>query len=146
MKRCAFCKIHKDLESFNKNRSMRDGLSPYCRACDKARGIIYIRENPPKRGVESKSSLWFGKLKTLVIDGYGASCSCCREHRRPFLTLDHVHGGGGAHRRKDKIIHYKDARDRAFPPDYRVLCYNCNCSMAYKGYCPHQKDKAVQAA
>ena len=35
------------------------------------------------------------------------------------------------------------ACDAGFPKDkYRLLCHNCNQSMGWYGYCPHQKEKA----
>lgn len=147
LKRCACCKVPKETSAFNRNRSMRDGLSPYCRVCDNARWKVYIAERPPKTGTESKSSVWFRKLKTLVIVAYGAKCICCGEEEFDFLTLDHVNGGGGQHRiNSGSNAHYTDARRREFPSDYRVLCYNCNCCRAHKGYCPHEKERAAHAA
>lgn len=30
-----------------------------------------------------------------------------------------------------------------YPPGFRVLCMNCNFSLGMRGYCPHQKEKAM---
>src|SRR6266542_6542283 len=35
---------------------------------------------------------------------YGPGCKCCGEVRLEFLTIDHIGGGGGDHRRKTKKV------------------------------------------
>jgi hypothetical protein len=30
-----------------------------------------------------------------------------------------------------------------FPPEYRVLCHNCNQSHGWYGYCPHEKERTA---
>lgn len=83
------------------------------------------------------------EIKDFVIDGYGGKCACCGKTDRDFLQLDHVNGGGSKmSKEKNKMWHYRDARDRNFPPDYQVLCSNCNMSKHFgKGVCVHQRKK-----
>lgn len=67
------------------------------------------------------------------------SCDCCGEDTLEFLVLDHINGGGNAHRRTFKaasIYHHLRAED--WPDGYRVLCENCNGSLGRYGYCPHK--------
>ena len=84
-------------------------------------------------------------LKAAVFEAYGgAICACCHETHLEFLSIDHISGGGAAHRRALGEGHhmtgnnfYKWLRDNAFPPGFRVLCMNCNFSLGHWGYCPH---------
>jgi len=71
-------------------------------------------------------------------------CACCGEWRLEFLTLDHIDGGGNQHRKSGMTGRkfYLWLKREGFPPGYRVLCMNCNCSIGFYGYCPHQKEKA----
>lgn len=56
-----------------------------------------------------------------------------------FLAIDHIDGGGTAHRRQ--VGHgdafYKWLRAAGLPAGFRVLCHNCNLSLGFYGYCPH---------
>lgn len=83
------------------------------------------------------------RLRKLVIDAYGGKCVCCGETIFAFLVLDHVNGGGTAERRTHggrSIQAYRDARNRGYPPDYQVLCHNCNHGRAINdGVCPHME-------
>jgi len=86
-------------------------------------------------------------IKAQVIAGYGAKCNCpgCGVTEVAFLCLDHVIPCGGAGRGSSGCESaWRDALRRHFPPDYQLLCYNCNCAKAfYPGGCPHQIRSAV---
>jgi hypothetical protein len=89
------------------------------------------------------------KLKADGVAAYGGCCSCCGEIELEFLTLDHVDGGGGAHRKLLKRqgrmgggAPWLIAKQEGYPPTYRVLCSNCNTSAAQGGgVCVHQRKK-----
>ena len=97
-----------------------------------------------KTVIDARRKLKYRKRKEEVIDHYGGSCECCGEHRREFLTIDHVNGGGTKHRKTlgveggSSIYRFLQVRD--YPDGYRVLCMNCNFSMGLFGYCPHQQE------
>jgi hypothetical protein len=64
-----------------------------------------------------------------------------------FLTIDHVDGGGRAHRRKlagnskstvGSNVVYRWLQLNNYPAGFRVLCRNCNYAEAHGG-CPHQE-------
>lgn len=82
----------------------------------------------------------YHRLRGIVIDAYGGKCACCSEAERRFLAIDHVNGGGHKERRRigsgaalyNKIIGLK------FPPEYQVLCHNCNMAKGLYGQCPHK--------
>lgn len=85
------------------------------------------------------------KLRRTVMDAYGGKCACCGECAPEFLCIDHVNGGGNRERKKYTGVPfggtttlYRSIRDRGFPPDYQVLCYNCNAAKGAYGKCPHQ--------
>lgn len=74
------------------------------------------------------------ELRAIVIAGYGNRCSCCGETRIKFLNVDHVNGNDG--RRGSYLLRYIVRHN--FPPEYRVLCFNCNLGREVNGgICPH---------
>lgn len=85
------------------------------------------------------------RLKIEVLSHYGdglAACACCGDPHIEFLGIDHIGGGGGAHRRNangklngSKL--YWWLRRESYPVGYRVLCHNCNLAIGMYGYCPH---------
>jgi hypothetical protein len=84
------------------------------------------------------------KLREEAFAGYGGKCGCCGEKRFEFLAIDHVNGGGREERLK--LSTYQIARkviNLGFPPEYRVLCHNCNQSLGWYGFCPHQAERTA---
>jgi hypothetical protein len=107
-----------------------------------------------KNGVPTRTNSWCRlcmnkaavehrlRIKYLVFSHYSKGkpkCSCCGEAHFEFLTIDHVNGGGHAHRKSIKAGHqiYAWLRRNNFPKEFRVLCANCNMSHGLFGYCPH---------
>lgn len=56
-KRCPRCGEIKDISEFCKNKSNKDGLSYYCRACGKSVHAKWVKENPEK--AEALKSKWY---------------------------------------------------------------------------------------
>lgn len=80
-------------------------------------------------------------LKREVLNAYGHKCVCCGEDRFEFLTIDHINGGGGQHRKEvgSGQKFYKWLKAQGFPQaEFQVLCANCNSAKGWYGYCPHQ--------
>lgn len=76
------------------------------------------------------------KLRQGVIKGYGGKCACCGESQSMFLTLDHINGNDG--RKGHQLLRWIMRHN--FPPQYRVLCFNCNLGRSLNGGpCPHDK-------
>ena len=79
--------------------------------------------------------------KRIALEAYGGLlCTCCGETHLELLTLDHANGDGAQMRKKvGKNIYWWLQRNN-FPQDLglRVLCFNCNCSLGFNGYCPHE--------
>jgi hypothetical protein len=77
--------------------------------------------------------------KRTVIDAYGGRCACCGETELTFLTMDHVNGDGGEHRRQlgSRTVPHNWYIANGFPPGFQVLCANCHLGKTILGSCPH---------
>lgn len=95
-------------------------------------------------GFNQKQREWRLRLKHTVFAAYGDKCVCCGEARFEFLTIDHTNGGGTRHRKQlkaDGVHIYQLLKRKGYPKeDYRLLCFNCNCSKGFSGFCPHEKE------
>lgn len=85
-------------------------------------------------------------LKLQVINGYGGKCVCCGITKWEFLSVDHVTERGCDERRR---LRHKTPHSNAlytyliknnFPSTHQILCYNCNMSLGFFGYCPHHPE------
>lgn len=83
------------------------------------------------------------RLRQQALDAYGARCACCNEHRTEFLAIDHIDGGGNAHRKEigasGSTSTYRWLEVNGYPPGFRVLCHNCNYATHVYTTCPHQE-------
>ena len=90
---------------------------------------------------------WRKQLYTEVLSHYGDKCACCGEASAAFLTLDHIHNDGAAHRRQLKMkggySFYRWVKKQGFPPMFQVLCWNCQNGKRIYGVCPHQSSSPV---
>jgi hypothetical protein len=108
----------------------------YCANCHKQRRTKWQKSSI---GRESRAKS-HRRIREESFAGYGGKCQCCGEERFEFLALDHVNGGGRKEREKlsTRQISQKVIANN-FPPEYRVLCHNCNSAIGWYGYCPHNK-------
>lgn len=71
-------------------------------------------------------------LKLKVYELLGNCCFCCGERNEEFLTIDHVNNDGWKERQFGRspgvASYYTILKAGANLKDYRILCYNCNCS------------------
>jgi hypothetical protein len=87
---------------------------------------------------------WYARIRSALLRHYSGPnpmCACCACTEVPVLTLDHIHGGGEQHR---KVVgrgsaFYRWVQKNGYPPDYQVLCHNCNHAAGQIGYCPHTR-------
>lgn len=86
------------------------------------------------------------RLREEMLDAYGRHCACpkCPETNPAFLTIDHIGGGGVAHRKEinsgDGLL--RRIRDEGYPADkYRLLCMNCNLLTKGGRTCPHMEQQ-----
>lgn len=132
---CPRCKEHRDRR---KRELLSKGLCVVC-------GNEPAREGFQKCEVCTKINLEQAaahrlRRKTQVLVAYGGVfCACCGEDDIRFLTIDHINGDGGEHRKEvlgSKL--YNWLKQNNFPPGFQVLCYNCNCAKRDGDKCPHQ--------
>ena len=101
-----------------------------CWNCNLARG--YYGYCPHEGTVDYCSPQgWRKKIKLEMIAAYGSVCVLCGEQHWEFLTIDHVNGGGNAHRKLVGVgaVFYRFLKNQGWPKDtYRLLCASCNCS------------------
>jgi hypothetical protein len=69
-------------------------------------------------------------------------CPNCPEILPFFMSIDHINGGGSAHRREvgsGRQFH-KWLKDNDFPEGYRTMCFNCNHAreIMEDKKCPHE--------
>lgn len=79
-------------------------------------------------------------LRDKVLALYGEECECCCESLKEFLAVDHVGGGGKAHRQQMRgTKFYNWLLSPGIPrAGFRVLCHNCNFAIRFGDPCPHQ--------
>ena len=157
MKKCSACGRLLSRSDFYPNRSHAGGISNRCRACCKIYNhehYLRVRTSPAYQcRAKEYARKWHLKnrerrnpliaqrdkdLRNQCIQYYGKNCVCCGENRREFLSIDHINGGGNQHRQKIGNKTWRWLIKNNFPPGFRVLCHNCNQSLGYNGYCPHQ--------
>lgn len=90
------------------------------------------------------------RIRHETLAAYGGRCECCGESKSEFLTIDHKFGltpeerlqrkrrSGGGWRLYYKLKKLGYPRDR-----YRLLCFNCNSSRGFMGYCPHDLENGI---
>jgi hypothetical protein len=79
----------------------------------------------------------------IAYSGDPPHCQCpgCDEYRFEFLSLDHINEDGSSQRDElglnSSWDFYKWVEENNYPEGLQVLCYNCNLSKGFNGYCPH---------
>lgn len=155
MQTCSKCQTPKSLDEFYTDKSKRLGVHGTCKECVKADRRARYAADPEKymermrayaateEGKAAKQRVWL-KLRADALNAYGNKCVCCGESTEEFLTIDHVGGWGKDHRREigsGASNIYQWLRKANYPQDgtIRLLCWNCNCSIGVRGYCPHMR-------
>jgi hypothetical protein len=136
----------------NKHGLQKCNKNSRCKLCDREKALKYDSKHRDEIKVRHKQYRMECRLK--VFCHYSNSkipfCACCGDTIIEFLTLDHIDGDGAKHRKEIEVgagAHtYKWVIDNNFPPIFRVLCYNCNCSRGSHGYCPHERMAKITQA
>lgn len=77
--------------------------------------------------------------KLAIMHHYGDRCACCGEENPAFWTIDHIEGGGNAHRReigRGGLLRW--LKKNNYPAGFQILCCNCNFAKWRVGICPHR--------
>jgi hypothetical protein len=112
-----------------------------------------LRYNADKQKYRTRSAEWARYYREIylqkVLDAYGRKCACCGEMEEKFLSIDHLTYSGyqakkqGLHP-KDSYSFYRWLVKNNFPPDFQLLCMNCNWGkMRNHGVCPHQEPSTI---
>jgi hypothetical protein len=128
---------------------------------ERAASRRYYQRNRERRLNEAKK--YYGRYakseseklrakKNLILEHYGAKCSCpgCDVTIRDFLTFDHIGGWKKVHPGRETRLppksFYAWIIKNNFPDTIRVLCMNCNWAIreGYRsggsGKCPHENE------
>lgn len=119
-----------------------EGFKVLCYNCNMCIGF-YSECYHKNQSIKAKDQFIFNR-KFKVLSHYSngdLKCTCCSERVHFFLATDHINKGGTKHREEIGGHTYKWIIDNNFPPDFRVLCHNCNSSLGHYGYCPHRIDR-----
>lgn len=111
--------------------------TPEQKAAEYAKTIAYQKANPERNKEYRRRATKNRRL--AVLSAYGGKCACCGDATYEFLTVDHINGGGGKHRREIKQSLYQWLKRNNFPPGFRILCANCHLAISFFGGCPHAK-------
>jgi len=105
----------------------------------------YYEKNRIKliKASNERSKIWSQKIKYEVLSHYShlstPVCRQCGMSDIRTLSIDHIKGGGGDHRRelfgknrKGGRHFYRWLQDNNYPEGYQVLCMNCQWIKRYE--------------
>lgn len=125
-KRCPSCRITQPSTEFSPDRSKADGLNSKCKTCDRARAKAYYARN--RVATIARQSATNAVLRLAAIRIYGGSCVECGG--ADALQFDHIHGDGGAHRRREShksmIVRIVAAGTPLTDIKLQLLCLPCH--------------------
>jgi hypothetical protein len=125
--------FHRDV-----TRPAGKGFQGTCKRCKILARRQFVRDNPEAKRMESRRAQQRNRMAALMHYSDGnPTCSCCGDDHIEFLTLDHINGGAKNQGDSGTQLH-RWLKAHGYPVGFRVLCHNCNQSIAYYGYCPHQ--------
>lgn len=140
---CAKCKVDKGTDFAPGALRAKYPSNRRCRACCALVARTYRAVPEYKEYSRRKTHESYRRARLAAIDYYSdgrRKCACCGEGTLQFLTLDHVNGDGGKHRKSGITCSRLPwwLRQNGYPVGFQVLCYNCNNAKAFYGDCPHQ--------
>ena len=144
---CVDCRKFKSRDQFNSNKNSPHGMLAYCKVCwsirQKVRYGALSKEGDQYKRMLSSNGSRRRAMRLRIFEAYGNACACCGETTLEFLTIDHVNNDGAEHRRTIGRGDYmmRDIIKREFPPDFQLLCWNCNGAKGAYGVCPHERDR-----
>jgi uncharacterized protein (DUF3820 family) len=104
-----------------------EGFQVLCHNCNRLKYYMTVASN-------SESAEYRMALKIEVLSEYAGGtnpeCAICKNQDIRVLTVDHIGGGGSAHRRDyGRSNFYMWFKKNGFPNGYRVLCFNHNLGL-----------------
>ena len=149
---CNKCELPKLLSEFYSGKT-------YCKICSNLMTRTYHAANRKERNRKSRqynkehrqqcreaANRRNHQLRLECLQHYSGQipfCVCCGDNHLEFLAIDHINGGGNKHRHSigypTGSKFYWWLKKNSWPRDFRVLCHNCNSSMGFYKYCPHNR-------
>jgi hypothetical protein len=142
---CRKCNIEKPVTKFSKHGSTKDRLQPWCNDCKNARRQeararkegYYATEREREHDTHIiRCRQTYSRAKQRVFEHYcpdGPRCVLCGFDDPRALSIDHVNGGGNAHRKVLKGVNlYRWIERNGYPKDFQVLCMNCQFIKRYE--------------
>lgn len=125
------------------SKILRDRNPGKYKAINKKSSDKRQREKPEEVRAAKRKDIWNVKVSVFsVYSGGIPKCECCGETTIEFLTIDHINGDGSKQRKELGMNggnrFYRWLRANNYPRGYRVLCFNCNCTIGAYGSCPHK--------
>ena len=125
---CCRCKQGKSIDEFYKHW---DKLQSCCKPCSKLNAAAY--QETHKERCRQTARIRHAQIKREALQHYSGGvpqCAICNEDDTDVLCIDHINGGGKAHRQELRTsggttIFYWLRREN-YPQGYQVLCANCN--------------------
>ena len=123
------------------------GMRGYCVHSSLKQGGLRCTDEPRTPQQEKQVRIHLRYKRSALMRYGGVQCACCGDEHIELLTLDHINGDGGEHRRTDpgakNLYHW--VRQNDYPPGFRVLCFNCNlsCSRSEDMVCFHQRSASA---
>lgn len=127
------------------NRKARERFSRNNKDAKHASARAWYHRNKDSHKEKTKARNMARRMRALSHYSNGTmACACCPPQSNmpvEFLCIDHLDkrprgfpklGGGG-------YSLYLFLERSGYPPGFRVLCHNCNLSLGFYGYCPHQR-------
>lgn len=124
------------------NDDNKVGKIQKCKKCHK-------NDMSKRRKIDSddvrKQNTAYSRLRKLkILDKYGNKCVCCNIDIIEFLTVNHKYNNGSEERKHISNL-YNYLISQNFPKDdYEIMCWNCNLSNGFFGYCPHTMIKKLK--
>lgn len=146
-KRCSKCKKEKDEGEFCRDTSSKDGLHRWCKLCKNSHKTEWAADNQQhvfdyqrqwnddnRKHVNAYQRKLNAAAREAVLNHYGRVCICCNSTKR--LTIDHINGNGGEHRRElfgseknaSSGAFYRWLIKNNFPDGFQTMCQPCNAS------------------
>lgn len=103
MKTCTVCNTSKDLDSFYKMKSSKDGFSYRCKQCDNKARQKWRDTNPERsslsarrRSIKHKYDISLEEYDAMLLkqNGKCAICGCCANVPYNNFCVDHCHESG----------------------------------------------------
>lgn len=87
------------------------------------------------------------RFRLDALAAYGNKCAFCGETEIQFLSIDHIWGNGTQHRKEIGVggdTFYRWLKKNNYPPEFQVLCHNCNMAKGLYGVCPHKTKRETE--